>query len=169
MCELFYKVLLKVLLILLTLSHHILPRLAACLQWHRINSPCFRADMMPHVCVHRRASWIGCTWSASLTRWWKSTPSPGYRRFTHTKVRVNQHWQWHFPPLLCWPHLNAHKKTFLLHLHLILSVSNFNVTSFDLLCVQYGKLTTVDVMENSDFTSLESLVKWWLPEGISLY
>lgn len=74
----------------LTLSDNILSWLTACLQWHHINSTCFSADMMLRVCVHRRVSWIGCTWSAFLTPWWKSTPSPGYRRFTHTKVRVNQ-------------------------------------------------------------------------------
>lgn len=59
-----------------------------------------------------RVSWIGCMSSAFLTHWWKSTPSPGYKRFTHTKVRVDPLWHCHFSLLLCKLHLNPHRKRF---------------------------------------------------------
>lgn len=69
-------------------------------------------DVMLDVFSGGRVSWIGCMWSAFLTHLWKSTPSPGYRRFTHTKVRVDPLWHCHFSLLLCKLHLNPHRERF---------------------------------------------------------
>jgi hypothetical protein len=42
-----------------------------------------------------RASWTGCTWSASPMHWWKSTHSPGFRKCAPIKVAKESHNLYH--------------------------------------------------------------------------